>query len=109
MKKAPSLSRQRQLRNKTGDSLEITGARASINYIVRVSGHLDTNTSSLGRKSLMDDFWLPKVSGALGTGKRGGKNPSQFQHVVSSTNLLFVIAFYLISIVSLYTNVPLYF
>ena len=57
--------------------------RLEHSYNSRLSGtQQDTNT--LGKKSLMDDFWLPKVSGALGAGKRGGKNPSQFQHVVSS-------------------------
>ena len=51
----------------------------------------------------MDDFWLPKVSGALGTGKRGGKNPSQFQHVVSPTIIsLFTLPFYYCIIVPLY-------
>ena len=47
----------------------------------RLSGHQETLQ---GKKSLMDDFWLPKVSGALGTGRKGGKTPSQFQHVVGS-------------------------
>ena len=52
----------------------------------RLGGPQETG---LGKKSLMDDFWLPKVSGALGTGKKGGKNPSQFQHVVGYRHLLF--------------------
>ena len=37
------------------------------------------------KRSTMEEFWLPKVSGALGKAKKGGnvKSPAaQFQHVV---------------------------
>ena len=39
----------------------------------------------------MDDFWLPKVSGALATGKKtGGKHPHQFQHVVHFKTVTYI-------------------
>ena len=104
MKRPPSLSHPRQLRNRAGN-IVAPGTRALMKYHLRLSGHLDTNTNSLGRKSLMDDFWLPKVSGALGTGKRGGKHPSQFQHVVS-TNMR---ALYLFNVVPFFYCTTLYF
>ena len=69
-----------------GRSVEVRlGTRSQVSYY-RLSGPQE---AGLGKKSLMDDFWLPKVSGALGTGKKGGKNPSQFQHVVGYRHLLF--------------------
>ena len=45
--------------------------------------HESTNNSA--KKTLMEDFWLPKVSGALNKGKKK-QSPSgvgHFQHVVS--------------------------
>ena len=41
------------------------------------------NTAASIKRSVMEDFWLPKVSGATNKGKKGGKNPSgNFQHLV---------------------------
>ena len=41
------------------------------------------NTAASIKKSVMEDFWLPKVSGAVNKGKKGGKNSSgHFQHLV---------------------------
>ena len=39
------------------------------------------------KKSTLEDFWLPKVTGALGKSKKGNvKSPAaQFQHVVGFT------------------------
>ena len=49
----------------------------------RLSGH-----GGLGSKTVVEDFWLPKVNGALGKGKVKGIKQTQdkapFQHVVSS-------------------------
>lgn len=47
----------------------------------RLSGH-----GGLGSKTVVEDFWLPKVNGALGKGKVKGvkqtQNQAPFQHVV---------------------------
>jgi len=41
------------------------------------------NTAANIKRSVMEDFWLPKVSGATNKGKKGGKNSSgNFQHLV---------------------------
>ena len=48
---------------------------------------MNESTNNSAKKTLMEDFWLPKVSGALNKGKKIGKqSPSgagHFQHVVS--------------------------
>ena len=46
-----------------------------------------------GAKTVVEDFWLPKVNGALGKGKMKGikqtQNQAPFQHVVKNKNLPF--------------------
>ena len=49
-------------------------------FTYRLSGG---NTDGSSRKSTLEEFWLPKVSGALGKEKKPVKTPGQFQHVVS--------------------------
>jgi len=40
------------------------------------------NTDGSSRKSTLEEFWLPKVSGALGKEKKPVKTQGQFQHVI---------------------------
>ena len=59
---------------------KITFQRISHRFY-RLSGH-----GGLGSKTVVEDFWLPKVNGALGKGKVKGvkqtQNQAPFQHVV---------------------------
>ena len=51
------------------------------------TGQVTNESTNSAKKTLMEDFWLPKVSGALNKGKKLGKQSpaGHFQHVVSET------------------------
>ena len=50
-------------------------------------GVISNESTNSAKKSVIEDFWLPRVSGALNKGKKIGKQSpgGQFQHVVKFT------------------------